>query len=50
MNQQLNYFYLKNNPDWDNKIKFGYVFGTERTELSQCTTIYGFQKPKNINV
>ncbi len=57
MKQHLHYFYLRNNTDWDNKIKYGYVYGneenlinriydssSEHSELSQYIGIYGFHK------
>lgn len=58
-NQNLHYFYVRTNPDWGNKVKYGYVYGTkenlvnriydsssEHTELSQYSLIYGFKKNK----
>ena len=53
-------FYLKKNPDWENKTKYGYVEGEdknlvnrltdsseEHSELSNFTNIYGFEKMDN---
>ena len=57
MSDDLHYFYIRKNLDWNNKLKYGYVFGTkenlinriydsssDHSELSQYTAIYGFQK------
>lgn len=53
------HFYLRKNPDWVNKVKYGYVYGTkenlvnriydsssDHSELSQYILIYEFKKNK----
>ena len=55
-------FYIKKNPDWKNKTKYGYVNGDnvnlvnrlndskeEHSELSEYTNIFVFEKKMSIN-